>query len=141
MTITAYMCTDDDHHIPKHMTQVGTFTGSVRGEISVETPYIRIEATNVDFNYIYVTEFSRYYYVIDKNYLRTNIMELSCKVDVLQSFYKQFIYCPMICSRSWSTYNPYIADTRRKYEQRPEHEYVKIGRFDSGMSVVLTAIG
>lgn len=141
MQITAYNCTDDNHHIPKHMTQVDTFTGSVRGDVAIENPYIRIEATSADFNYIYVDEFNRYYHVIDKVYIRTNIMELVCKVDVLQSFYKQFMYCPMICSRSHSTYNPYIVDTKRKFQQDTIHQYVRIGRFSDDFACVLVSVG
>lgn len=141
MTITAYMCLDDDHHIPKHLTQAHTFTGSVRGEITVETPIVRVEATSTDFNYIYIPEFNRYYYVLDKVHVRTGIMDLVCKVDVLQSHYTEIIKCPMIAERSDSTYNPFIKDDNRVYEQRMQHEYVHIGDFDTKTTIVMAVCG
>lgn len=141
MTITAYMCLDDDHHIPKHFTQVHTFTGSVRGEITVETPIVRVEATSTDFNYIYIPDFNRYYYVLDKVHVRTGIIDLVCKVDVLQSHYTEIINCPMIAERSDSTYNPLITDPNRVFQQDTVHQYIHIGDFSNDFVAVLTAIG
>ena len=140
MTILLYDCQDDNHHIPKHMTLVKTLVGSLRDEASLENPTIRIEESS-DFNYAYIQEYNRYYYVIDIIRVRTGIMDIVLKVDVLQSFYKQFMYAPMICSRSDSTYNKFIVDNRRKYEQRQEHEYVNIGRFSDDFDIILVGVG
>lgn len=141
MVITAYKLAEDGHHIPKHFDLVTTLTGSVRGEITVETPIVRIEAPNADFNYIYIPDFKRYYYVLDKAHVRTGIVDLVCKVDVLQSHYKEIIKCPMIAERSDSTYNPFIKDESRVYEQRMQHEYVHIGDFDPKTSIIMTVCG
>ena len=117
-----------------------TLTGSLRDESSVENPTIRIEESS-DFNYAYIQEYNRYYYVVDIIRVRTGIMDIVLKVDVLQSFYKQFMYSPMICSRSDSTYNKFIPDNRRKYEQRKEHQYVNIGTFSKNSSIILVGVG
>ena len=141
MVITAYKLAEDGHHIPKHFDLVTTLTGSVRGEITVETPIVRIEAPSADFNYIYIPDFKRYYYVLDKAHVRTGIVDLVCKVDVLQSHYKEIIKCPMIAERSDSTYNPMIVDANRIFQQDTVHQYIHIGRFSDDFKAVLTAIG
>lgn len=142
MEIITYSLTEDGHHIPKHYTPVGTLTGSVRDAVDIENPTIRIDHAGTDtFNYIYVPEFNRYYYVLDKVQVRTCITDLICHVDVLESFYRQFIYSPIIVSRSDSTYNKYIPDSERVFQQDTIHQYVNIGRFEDKFDIVLVAVG
>lgn len=142
MEIITYSLTEDGHHIPKHYTPVGTLTGSVRDAVDIENPTIRVDHVSADtFNYIYVPEFNRYYYVLDRIQVRTGITDLICHVDVLESFYRQFIYSPIIVARSDSTYNKYIPDSERVFQQDTIHQYVNIGRFEDNFDIVLVAVG
>ena len=142
MQIQAFTLSEDSLHIPKHLTPVSTLTGSARDSIDVENPTIRIEHTGANaFNYIYIPEFSRYYYVLDKIQVRTGITDIICHVDVLQSFYPQFIHSPMIASRSDSTYNKLIADSERVFQQDQLHLYRTLGGFSGDFSMVMVTVG
>lgn len=142
MEIITYSLTEDGHHIPKHYTPVGTLTGSVRDAVDIENPTIRIDHTGTDtFNYIYVPEFNRYYYVLDRVQVRTGITDLICHVDVLESFYRQFIYSPMIASRSDSTYNKFIPDGERVFQQDQLHLYKNLGGFSGDFSMIMVTVG
>lgn len=142
MEIITYSLTEDGHHIPKHYTPVGTLTGSVRDAVDIENPTIRIDHAGTDtFNYIYVPEFNRYYYVLDKVQVRTGITDLICHVDVLESFYRQFIYSPMIASRSDSTYNKFIPDGERVFQQDQLHIYKNLGGFSGDFSMIMVTVG
>lgn len=142
MEIITYSLTEDGHHIPKHYTPVGTLTGSVRDAVDIENPTIRIDHAGTDtFNYIYVPEFNRYYYVLDKVQIRTGITDLICHVDVLESFYCQFIYSPMIASRSDSTYNKFIPDGERVFQQDQLHLYKNLGGFSGDFSMIMVTVG
>lgn len=142
MEIITYSLTEDGHHIPKHYTHVGTLTGSVRDAVDIENPTIRIDHADTDtFNYIYVPEFNRYYYVLDKVQIRTGITDLICHVDVLESFYRQFIYSPMIASRSDSTYNKFIPDGERVFQQDQLHIYKNLGGFSGNFSMIMVTVG
>ena len=141
MEIQLLLCTDDKKIFPKHFTVVGTLTGSIRGEISVENPVVRIENPNYVYNYAYIPEFSRYYYVEEMNHVRTYIVDLTLVVDVLQSHYLEFIQCPMIASRSSNTYNKFVPDKMRTFEQRPVNEYIHIGELNAHYTVVMVAVG
>lgn len=142
MEIITYSLTEDGHHIPKHYTPVGTLTGSVRDSVDIENPTIRIDHAGTDtFNYIYVPEFNRYYYVLDKVQVRTGITDLICHVDVLESFYRQFIYSPMIASRSDSTYNKFIPDGERVFQQDQLHLYKNLGGFSGDFSMIMVTVG
>jgi hypothetical protein len=142
MIISTFLLTEDGHHIPKHYSSVRELTGSVRDSIDIENPIIRVEHTGAnEFNYIYVPQFGRYYYVQDRVQVRTGITDLICHVDVLESFYRQFIYSPMIASRSDSTYNKMIADGERTLQQDTIQQYVHIGRFSDDYDVILVGAG
>lgn len=142
MEIITYSLTEDGHHIPKHYTSVGTLTGSVRDAVDVENPTIRIDHAGTDtFNYIYVPEFNRYYYVLDRVQVRTGITDIICHVDVLESFYRQFIYSPMIASRSDSTYNKFIPDGERVFQQDQLHLYKNLGGFSGDFSMIMVTVG
>lgn len=142
MEIITYSLTEDGHHIPKHYTTVGTLIGSVRDAVDIENPTIRIDHAGTDtFNYIYVPEFNRYYYVLDKVQVRTGITDLICHVDVLESFYRQFIYSPMIASRSDSTYNKFIPDGERVFQQDQLHIYKNLGGFSGDFSMIMVTVG
>lgn len=140
MQIQLLLCKDDKKIFPKHFTVSGTLNGAIRGEISVENPVVRIENPNYDYNYAYIPEFSRYYYVEDKTHVRTDVVDLTLVVDVLQSHYNEFIQCPMIASRSSNTYNKFLPDKMRPFEQRPINDYIYIGEFNEQYTMVLVAV-
>lgn len=142
MNIITYKVTDNAHMIPKHMSAMTSITGSVRGQVSVETPYILIEKNHfLDFNYIYIEEFKRYYYVMDQVPEINDLIGLVCKVDVLESFYQQFIHCPMIAARSASNYNAYLKDDNRKFLAYTKQQYIHIGDIGDPCDVILVGVG
>jgi hypothetical protein len=142
MEVLTYILSEDGHHIPKHYTPVGTLTGSVRDAVDIENPTIRVDHVDTDaFNYIYIPEFNRYYYVLDRVQVRTGITDLICHVDVLESFYRQFIYSPMIASRSDSTYNKFIPDGERVFQQDQLHIYKNLGGFSGDFSMIMVTVG
>lgn len=66
--------------------------GDFRSEVSVLRPIIRIEHDNpTSYNYAYISEFHRYYYIDEIVSVRTNLWDLHLRVDVLMS-HKAGIY-------------------------------------------------
>lgn len=65
-----------------------TLTGELRQSTSIKTPVIMIESdvSIIGFNYCYITEFSRYYFITDIKSVRNGLWEVSMRVDVLMSF-------------------------------------------------------
>ena len=59
----------------------------MREDTPISDPVFRIEYTNpTSFNYCYIPEFNRYYFIREIVSLRTSIWELHLHVDVLMSF-------------------------------------------------------
>ena len=64
MNISLYKNSSDSRCINKKITLVSSMTGNLKNESSIINPTILIETDNIDFNYLYIQEFKRYYYVI-----------------------------------------------------------------------------
>lgn len=87
MDIILYQTFSERERINKQLSNYFTLTGTLRGESSVINPSFIIEATNPSgFNYCYIEEFYRYYFIDNITNIRNNIWRIDCSVDVLMSF-------------------------------------------------------
>lgn len=90
-TISLYKTTSENNRVVKALSAVKEMSGELRNKTSVLNPSIRIEsAENISgYNYCYIPEFGRYYYITDITSVRTNIWEVSMRCDVLMSYSAQ----------------------------------------------------
>ena len=92
MDITLYVCSSERQAINKILDTETLLTGSLRGESSIINPSFLIEYTNPSgFNYCYIPEFGRYYFITNITSVRTGIWRIDCSVDVLMSFKNQIL--------------------------------------------------
>lgn len=128
MKIYLYSVSDDDRTIPKHLNSEYEITGVLRSETDFYNPVFRVELQPTTlYNYAYIPDFGRYYYLSPPVSIRSGLLEYSGRCDVLQSFYNQFKNCPMIAARADSDYNTFVPDNMRKFYQYESHEYATIG--------------
>ena len=91
MTIKTYRFLGDSRKIDKTIAAVKTYSNAeIVGDMSIHTPTISLQMDSftdvINFNYIYIQELRRYYYVIDSTIREDGFVQLQCKVDVLKSF-------------------------------------------------------
>lgn len=87
MDIKLYYNTSDNKTIRKNIINEFSLTGTLRDSCSLIEPVINIESSNVlRFNYAYIPDFQRYYFVKEIINLRKNIWTLELEVDPLMSF-------------------------------------------------------
>lgn len=87
MDIKLYYNTSDNKTIRKNLINEFLLTGTLRDSCSLIEPVINIESSNVlRFNYAYIPDFQRYYFVKEITNLRKNIWTLELEVDPLMSF-------------------------------------------------------
>lgn len=87
MDIKLYVNNSETNQIGKSLTNEIVYTGSLRGEASVIKPTMLVEAENIsNYNYAYIPEFNRYYFIKEIVSVRTGLWRLSLRVDVLESF-------------------------------------------------------
>ena len=120
MTLKCYTITDESNKINKTLGTSTDFTGTLREPSSVENPVIQIQSSSIiSMNYAYVTEFGRYYYIVDKKMDGPTLCTLTLKVDVLMSYASSIMNTPMLIERSESMTNPYLNDNQRAIINNP----------------------
>ena len=77
----------EKNKINKSLTAGVTLSGTLRNESNVVNPSIVINIENPTiYNYAYIEDFKRYYFITDYISLRTGIWQINLKSDVLMSF-------------------------------------------------------
>lgn len=114
MTIKLYNMTSEKNKIGKTMTQVGgDITGALRNSTSVTDPVITFELSASDVgsvNYAYITEFNRYYFVNKIVSVVNGLWEITCHVDVLESYADAIKALDVVVDRSTDFSNSLLAD-------------------------------
>lgn len=87
MEIRLYNNVSDNRTIRKKLLNQFSLSGTLRDSCRLLGPVINIESSNVlRFNYAYIPDFQRYYFVKEITNLRKNIWTLELEVDPLMSF-------------------------------------------------------
>lgn len=120
MTIDLYLNLSENNKLGKTLQSVATLTGELRDVCSIQNPVILIEADELSYmNYLYIKEFDRYYFVNDITAVRKGLWQISCHVDVLESFADDIKEQTAIISRQENLYNLYQTDDMFKTYSRP----------------------
>ena len=88
MILRLYRNNSERNCINKIIRNERVLSGALRGETSIKTPVIRIagDENTVLYNYAFIDEFNRYYFITDIKAIRNGIWEISFLCDVLMSF-------------------------------------------------------
>lgn len=146
MDIILYVNSSERNAIYKTLTEPNTLTGSLRGESSIINPSFLIETTNPSmYNYCYISEFGRYYFITDITSVRTDLWRIDCAVDVLMSFQDEILALDVTVS------DASIGDQRPTYMQgdvwqttvKTKTDVIKFpsGLLDDGEYILITSGG
>lgn len=91
MQISLFNCTAERNRVNKsnYISNRFAVNGTLRNESSAIDPVIRIEKTNPVsnlYNYMYIDEFKRWYFINDIISIRNKIWEIHAHVDVLYTW-------------------------------------------------------
>ncbi len=94
-----------------YITKVSVLRGSFREEINLSSPTFIIEINNIpNCNYCYIDNFNRYYYIDNIKYIKNNIFEVRCSVDVLMTYKYYITNSNQYISRQENEYNDLLVD-------------------------------
>jgi len=105
MKITFYENYADDNIIDKtaYLNEVFEGSGSLRDSVNILSPIIRVEYNSVPtFNYAYIHEFNKYYYVSSYEIIRYDtklIIDVFLSIDVLHTYKDTLITLPLYYKR------------------------------------------
>ena len=117
MNITLYNYAGDPKKIAKPLSGGTALTGALREPSNIINPSFLIELNNVDnINYAYIPAFQRYYFVTEKESVRTGLFRLTMHVDVLNSYASEILGLRAVAERTEETtkQSPYIADKEQR---------------------------
>lgn len=120
INIQLYQCTAERNRVNKtdYMKLVGSIFGVLRDEASITSPDILVEGKTLPtFNYVYIREFNRYYYVTELTSVRSNLWDIALDVDVLMTYNTAIRQCTAYVDRNENTYNKKVIDTKVPLQQ------------------------
>ena len=100
-----------------YLTQVSTLTGTLRSGTNLVDPSIIIELDTLpNFNYVYIQDFSRYYFVRDINNLNNKLWEIRLHCDVLFSHMSDILNLECEVERNEYNYDLLLKDENRGFD-------------------------
>lgn len=115
--INLYKVQDENNVVYKTLNNSLSLTNCfIRENTSVIAPSITIETSmNIsDYNYCYISEFKRYYYIKNISSVRKNLWQVDLKCDVLMSYKSSFNKFDIIGGRTQESINRYLNDNENK---------------------------
>ena len=132
MQITTYKNASEEHVLDKQLTVVNSgVTAMFKDDTNMLNPTIIISSLmSKNFNYVYISDTDRYYYVNDMTYSQQRTF-INLSVDVLMSFNSEIKALNVIANRSSSYYNVYQKDDTIPFENR---NVISTQNFPSGFN-------
>lgn len=120
MIVTLFRNNSDNRKLDKDLTQVSVKDCKLKGNCSILRPVLLVSSGTLNFNYLEIEEFGRFYYVRDITTITDDLIEISCEIDVLMSYREQIKNTTAIIGRNENAYNMYIPDTKIGVDSRTD---------------------
>lgn len=87
MNIKLYRNESNNNVLNKKITLINEYNILLKDNVDVYRPIIKIKTELLNnCNYVFIQDFNRYYYVVNKRSINIEIIELTLECDVLMSF-------------------------------------------------------
>lgn len=143
-TISLFKTASENNRVVKALTDEKQLSGELRNQTSVLNPSIRIEsAYNIStYNYAYISEFGRYYYITDITSVRTNCWIISLRCDVLMSYSDQIKAITGVVVRQESNPNKLLVDRLERLQSNKEIDILYYpDAFSKNLQFILVTAG
>lgn len=143
-TISLLKTNSENNRVVKTLTDEKQLSGELRNQTSVLNPSIRIEsADNISaYNYAYISEFGRYYYITDIVSVRTNCWVVSLRCDVLMSYKDEIKTITGVVVRQESNPNKLLVDRLERIQSDKEIDILYYpDAFSKNLQYVLVTAG
>ena len=87
MNVKLFNNKSDKRNLIKNIREIKTVSATAKGDISVISPVLILNYTDMsDVNYCYISDLKRYYYIKNFIYLTGKRIQLNLEIDVLMSY-------------------------------------------------------
>lgn len=150
MQIDLFTCKSERNRVNKtsYLSNRFTLEGSFRKATSAMNIIVEVEKTNplkYNYNYMYIPEFNRWYFIDDISTIVTGIWSISATVDVLMSFMNDILVSEAIIDKveREETANLYLDDGSFVMDSRKYNEIIEFpsGLNENGSYILICAGG
>ena len=145
LTVNFYTNSSENYRVDKTITLQATADCLLKEATSVENPVIIINSgSNISgFNYMYIQDFGRYYFITDIVSVRNGVWEVSGHVDVLMTYRSGIKACQATCKRQENLFNMYLDDPEFKTYNNADivTKALTGGALNKNMSYILVTAG
>ena len=133
MEIKFYKNKSEKNKIGKVLQNELSLNGNLREESSIINPTILVEHSNLTvYNYAYIPEFKRYYFISEMTSVRNGLWRVSLSVDVLESYKTDILNLSCIVDKQQNqSYSNNIDDG--SYINRAD-SFVEIANYQNGFN-------
>lgn len=112
LTVNLMVNSSPVEKIGKSLSSSLSFACSLKDNTSVLNPVIIIKSSDniYNFNYMYIQELNRYYFINDIISVNNNIWEIHGHVDVLETYKESILNLNAVIKRQRDLYNLYLND-------------------------------
>lgn len=112
MIIELYKNNSDNNVVNKNITKVGEINVRLKEPVEREAPQLLVSGVIDDsYDYLYIPEWNRYYYVEYKRQYSQSIYLVNTKIDVLKSFRSKILSARAIVEHCETLKNNYVNDS------------------------------
>lgn len=150
MQIDLFTCTAERNRVDKsqYLTNRFTLEGAFRDSTSAMEIVVDVEKSNplkYNYNYMYISEFNRYYFITDISTIVNDIWRISATVDVLMSFKNDILSADAIIDKveAENNANLYLDDGSFVMDSRKYNEVIQFpsGLNENGSYILICAGG
>ena len=149
MTVILYKNTSDKRNLTKVISEIKSVSATAKGEINIISPTLILEYFSTDFNYCYISDFNRYYFVNSITLLSAHRVQINLTVDVLMSYKEEIKNLTVNVLRyeksepTFLTDNriPLYSDTEQKVIEFPENIFNLENPSENSKNFLLTVAG
>ena len=141
-TLKLYKNSSENNDVSKTITDEHKVTGYSRVVVDMLNPVIELAGIEVNsYNYCYVQELNRYYYIENINISPNGVYRLSMRIDVLMTYRDDIMASHGLITKN-REYNPYTGDVDVESRYTLEkHEFENGFDFTNGDFVLVTMRG
>ena len=141
-TLKLFKNSSENNDVSKTLTDEHKVTGYSRSVVDMLNPVIELAGIEVNsYNYCYVQELNRYYYIENINISPNGVYRLSMRIDVLMTYRDDIMASHGLITKN-REYNPYTGDVDVESRYTLEkHEFENGFDFTNGDFVLVTMRG
>lgn len=138
-----YSNEEPNNKLNKNIAFVKEIAADIMSGTDIVTPTFFLKE-KIDFrniNYLYWTTFNRYYYIVNATARENGMIEITCKIDVLQTYATNIYSLECLVERQEFKYDPMLPDREILQRVGTVTQKKKIGSIGNTISYVLTTTG